>query len=63
MEAGSADHRFCGLRLFQPQNSLSNPVIAARLEEQGHEHVREHFLITSSAKRYLTLFLNHLATA
>ena len=48
---------------YQIRFLLSNPVIAARLGEQGHEHVREHFLITSSAKRYLTLFLNHLATA
>jgi trehalose synthase len=48
---------------YQIRFLLSNPVIATRLGEQGHEHVREHFLITSSAKRYLTLFLNHLATA
>jgi glycosyltransferase involved in cell wall biosynthesis len=37
---------------------LSNPAIAARLDEQGHENLREHFLITSNAKRYLTLFLH-----
>ena len=37
---------------------LSNPAIAAKLGEQGHEHVREHLLITSNAKRYLTLFLH-----
>jgi glycosyltransferase involved in cell wall biosynthesis len=37
---------------------LSNPAIAAKLGEQGHEHVREHFLIASNAKRYLTLFLH-----
>ena len=48
---------------YQIRFLLSNPVIATRLGEQGHEHVREHFLITSSAKRYLTLFLNYLATA
>ena len=48
---------------YQIRFLLSNPAIATRLGEQGHEHVREHFLITSSAKRYLTLFLNHLATA
>jgi trehalose synthase len=37
---------------------LSNPAIAARLDERGHKHLREHFLITSTAKRYLTLFLH-----
>jgi len=37
---------------------LSNPAVAARLDEQGHEHLREHFLITSNAKQYLTLFLH-----
>jgi trehalose synthase len=41
---------------------LSNPATAAKLGQQGHEHVREHFLITSSVKRYLTLFL-HLSGA
>ena len=48
---------------YQIRFLLSNPAIAARLGEQGHEHVLEHFLITSNAKRYLTLFLNRLATA
>jgi trehalose synthase len=42
---------------YQIRFLLSNPAIAARLGEQGHQHVREHFLITSNAKRYLTLFL------
>jgi len=32
--------------------------IAQRLGEQGHEHVRENFLITGNLKRYLTLFLH-----
>jgi len=45
---------------YQLRFLLSNPAIASKLAEQGHEHVREHFLITSNAKRYLTLFL-HLA--
>ncbi|MBI4166578.1 MAG: glycosyltransferase [Acidobacteria bacterium] len=45
---------------YQIRFLLSNPAIATKLAEQGHEHVREHFLITSNAKRYLTLFL-HLA--
>jgi len=47
---------------YQIRFLLSNPAIAQRLGEQEHEHVREHFLITSNAKRYLTLFL-HLAGA
>lgn len=48
---------------YQIRFLLSNPAIAARLGEQGHEHVREHFLITSNAKRYLTLFLHLLGAA
>ena len=43
---------------YQIRFLLSNPEMAQRLGEQGHEHVREHFLITSNVKRYLTLFLN-----
>lgn len=46
---------------YQIRFLLSNPAIAQRLGEHGHEHVREHFLITSNAKRYLTLFLHLLA--
>jgi trehalose synthase len=48
---------------YQIRFLLSNPAIAARLGEQGHEHVREHFLITSSVKRYVTLFLHLLGSA
>lgn len=48
---------------YQIRFLLSNPAIATRLGERGHEHVREHFLITSNAKRYLTLFLNILGTS
>jgi len=43
---------------YQIRFLLSNPPLAQRLGEQGHEHVREHFLITSNVKRYLTLFLH-----
>lgn len=43
---------------YQIRFLLSNPAIAQRLGEQGHEHVREHFLITSNVRRYLTLFLH-----
>jgi hypothetical protein len=39
---------------------LSNPGIAQKLGENGHEHVREHFLITSDVRRHLTLFLHFL---
>jgi trehalose synthase len=42
---------------YQIRFLLSNPAIAARLAENGHEHVRENFLITSNLKRYLLLFL------
>jgi trehalose synthase len=45
---------------YQIRYLLSNPLIAQRLGELGHEHVRENFLITSNVKRYLTLFLHHL---
>ncbi len=44
---------------YQIRFLLSNPAIAQRLGENGHEHVREHFLITSNVRRYLTLF-HHL---
>jgi trehalose synthase len=36
---------------------LSHPEIAAKLGENGHQHVKENFLITTKLKRYLTLFL------
>jgi trehalose synthase len=45
---------------YQVRFLLSNPAIAQKLGEQGHEHVREHFLITSNIKRYLTMFLHML---
>jgi len=43
---------------YQIRFLLSNPALAAKLGQQGHQHVREHFLITTNAKRYLTLFLH-----
>lgn len=46
---------------YQIRFLLSNPALAQKLGEQGHEHVRENFLITSNVKRYLTLFLYSLA--
>jgi trehalose synthase len=45
---------------YQIRFLLSNPAIAQKLGEQGHQHVRENFLITSSIKRYLTMFLHLL---
>jgi trehalose synthase len=43
---------------YQIRFLLSHPDIAQHLGEQGHEHVRENFLITGNVKRYLTLFLH-----
>lgn len=48
---------------YQIRFLLSRPEIAKRLGEQGHEHVRENFLITGNLKRYLTLFLHLLSRA
>jgi trehalose synthase len=42
---------------YQIRFLLSHPEIAARLGENGHEHVKENFLITQKLKRYMTLFL------
>jgi len=42
---------------YQIRFLLSHPEIAVRLGEQGHQHVKENFLITQNLKRYLTLFL------
>ena len=43
---------------YQIRYLLSNPALAEKLGERGHKHVREHFLITSNVKSYLTLFLH-----
>lgn len=37
---------------------LQNPEYAAKLGENGHEHVRQNFLITRHLKEYLLLFLS-----
>ena len=42
---------------YQIRYLLSHPDIAAKLGENGHEHVKENFLITQKLKRYMTLFL------
>ena len=43
---------------YQIRFLLANPAIAEKLGEQGHEHVRENFLVTSSLRRALTLMLH-----
>jgi len=42
---------------YQIRFLLSHPEIAVRFGEQGHQHVKENFLMTQNLKRYLTLFL------
>ncbi|MBI2682222.1 MAG: glycosyltransferase [Acidobacteriales bacterium] len=48
---------------YQLRFLLSNPEFARRLGENGHEHVKENFLITHNVKRYLLLFLRALNKA
>jgi trehalose synthase len=43
---------------YQIRYLLANPDVAEKLGEQGHEHVRENFLVTSSLRRTLTLLLH-----
>lgn len=45
---------------YQIRYLLAHPELAMRLGENGHEHVRANFLITSSLKNYLVLFLSLL---
>ncbi len=45
---------------YQIRLLLSNPALALKLGEQGHDHVRRNFLITTNVKRYLTIFLHML---
>lgn len=42
---------------YQIRYLLSHPDFARQIGEYGHEHVKENFLVTSSLKRYLLLFL------
>lgn len=44
---------------YQIRFLLSNPDFAARIGENGHEHIKENFLVTHNLKRYLLLFLAH----
>jgi trehalose synthase len=41
---------------YQIRYLLTHPEFAQQLGRNGREHAREHFLITSNVKRYLTLF-------
>lgn len=41
---------------YQIRYLLSNPAIAKKLGEAGHDHVKENFLITHTLKNYLLLF-------
>jgi trehalose synthase len=45
---------------YQIRFLLSNPALALKLGEQGHEHVRRNFLVTTNVKRYLSIFLHML---
>jgi trehalose synthase len=42
---------------YQIRYLLSHPELAAKLGAQGHQHVRENFLVTQDLKTYLFLFL------
>ncbi len=42
---------------FQIRFLLAHPEFAKKLGENGHRHVKEHFLITTNLKCYLLLFL------
>jgi trehalose synthase len=42
---------------YQIRFLLANPSFAKALGENGHQHVKEHFLLTQNLKRYLVLFL------
>jgi trehalose synthase len=42
---------------YQIRFLLANPSLARTLGENGHQHVKEHFLLTQNLRRYLVLFL------
>jgi len=41
---------------YQIRFLLAHPELAAKLGQQGHQHVRENFLVTQNLKTYLLLF-------
>lgn len=42
---------------YQIRYLLTHPEVAQKLGENGHQHVKENFLLTHNLKRYLVLFL------
>jgi trehalose synthase len=42
---------------YQIRFLLAHPELAAKMGEQGHQHVRENFLVTQNLKNYVLLFL------
>ena len=42
---------------YQIRFLLTHPEFARNLGENGHQHVKENFLLTHNLKRYLVLFL------
>jgi trehalose synthase len=57
-------HKLTGMLVHSPEGTayqirflLANPAFAKVLGENGHQHVKEHFLLTHNLKRYLVLFL------
>src|SRR6266568_572402 len=57
-------HKLTGMLVHSPEGTayqvrflLANPSFAKALGENGHQHVKEHFLLTQNLRRYLTLFL------
>src|SRR3989475_9573977 len=57
-------HKLTGMLVHSPEGTayqirflLANPSFAKALGENGHHHVKEHFLLTQNLRRYLTLFL------
>ena len=57
-------HKLTGMLVHSPEGTayqirflLANPAFAKVLGENGHQHVKEHFLVTQNLKRYLVLFL------
>jgi trehalose synthase len=57
-------HKLTGMLVHSPEGTayqirflLANPAFAKALGENGHQHVKEHFLLTQNLRRYLVLFL------
>jgi trehalose synthase len=57
-------HKLTGMLVHSPEGTayqirflLANPAFAKVLGENGHQHVKEHFLLTQNLRRYLVIFL------